>query len=96
MATRAAFFAAKTTDGAGTDQGWNGGRGSLVLSGTPDGATVTFSAADASGVFVGLGTDAVLTAAGIVNFDLPAGFILRATISGAGAGTSLTAAVVGP
>ena len=96
MAERRAFFTDKATDGAGTDLGWNGGRGSFVASGTWDGATVTFSAADESGDFIDLGSDAVLTADGIVNFDLPAGFTLRATLSNDGATTSLTAAVVGP
>jgi hypothetical protein len=95
MADRRAFFAAKTTNGAGDDLGWNGGRGSLVARGTWDGATITFSAADSSGAFIDLGSDAVLTADGIVNFDLPAGFTLRATVSGVGT-SSLNAAVVGP
>ena len=76
--------------------GWNGGRGAFVVSGTWDGATMTLFAADASDVYISLGSTASLTANGIVSFELPAGFTLRATLSNDGATTSLTAAVVGP
>lgn len=90
------FFAAKTTNGAGTDLGWNGGRGAFAVFGTFNGATVTFSASPDGGMtFIDLGSDAVLTAAGVVNFDLPAGFALRAALSAVGGSTSLTASLVG-
>ena len=96
MAERVVLFSARTTDGDSSAVGWNGGRGALVVNGTWDGATMTLKAADASGNYISLGSDAELTADGIVNFDLPAGFTLRATLSNDGATTSLTAAVGGP
>lgn len=92
---RRVLFDDVDADGNSAVIGCIGGRHAFVVSAIAAG-TVTLYAADESGVFVSLGTDTALTAPGIVNFDLPPGFNLRATISGGGGSAGVTAAVVGP
>jgi len=66
----------------GTAKSWAGGRGAFAVAGTFGGATVTLQILGPDGTtWIGLGTDAALTAAGIVGFECPAGQ-LRAAVSG--------------
>lgn len=95
MSARALLFNAQAGDGDSAVVGWNGGMGSLVASGGFGGGTLTIKVADSSGTYISLGTDAVLTAAGVVNFLLPPGFTIRGTLAGA-SGATLTLALVGP
>jgi len=95
MAERKILFAAENADTNSAVVGWNGGKGAFVVHARTAG-TVTLFAADASGVYISLGSSFALTAVGIVAFDLPAGFALRATISGGGGVAAISAAIVGP
>ena len=81
---------AKTTNGAGTDLiVRDGGFKLLRIYGTFDGATVTLSIDfNGSTTFV---TDSAYTAQGVYYVNSKVGLTYRATISGAGAGTSLSA-----
>lgn len=90
--TEEVLFAAVTGTVNSTPIGWNGGRGAFVVS-VIGGGTITLKAAGAAGVYISLGADVVLTAPGIVNFDLPPGFTLRADLA---AGVGVTASVVRP
>lgn len=61
---------------------WAGGRGMFKLAGTVGGATVTLQILGPDGTtWQSLGTDAALTATGVVDFDAPPGQ-LRAAVSG--------------
>lgn len=95
MADRRVLFNAQAADGNSDAIGWNGGKGAFVVSARVAG-TVTLYAADASGVYISLGASYALVAVGIVAFELPAGFTLRATISGGVGAAGITAAIVGP
>ena len=66
----------------GSPFNWPGGRGTFVVDGTFAGATVTLSAISPDGSnYVSVGSDAALTAEGMVNFDLPPTKI-KAVVSG--------------
>lgn len=95
MAERVVLFDDVDADSNSSAIGWNGGKGAFVVS-TYGAGTVTLYAADASGVYISLGASFALTAVGIVAFELPAGFTLRATIAGGGAAAGITASIVGP
>lgn len=61
---------------------WAGGRGQFKLAGTVGGATITLQTLGPDGSsWLGLGTDAALTASGVVGFDCPPGQ-LRALVAG--------------
>lgn len=61
---------------------WPGGRGTFIVDGSFDGATVTLSVLSPDGSsYVSVGTDAALSAEGVVNFDLPPCWI-KAVVSG--------------
>lgn len=66
---------------------WRGGRGQFSVVGTFSGATVTLQILGPDGsTWQSMGTDAALTAAGVVNFDAPAGSIRAAVASGSPSG----------
>ena len=64
------LFDGQAIDGTSTRMAWIGGPGTAKISGTWDGATVTLVGAETGGTLISLGSDAVLTADGIVNFSL--------------------------
>lgn len=55
----------------GSSKQWPGGRGQFAVEGTIGGATITLQVQGPNGTWLAVGTDAALTAAGVVNFDLP-------------------------
>lgn len=91
---RMVFWTARTTDATSatmtTIPGYNDY--TLVVTGVPNGATVTLQASADNSTFVAIGTSTTVTTATHVNFQTATPYI-RAVISGSGGSTSLTVAV---
>lgn len=83
----------QTTDGNGSAITWPGGRGTLIITGTFDGATLSIQARAQDGSDSDFATikDGSFTAAEPVNVDLGEGTKIRANVSSAGGSTNLTA-----
>lgn len=86
------LFSARTTNGNSAAVSHPGGPVMLITRGTFDGATVKIQVSDDGTNWVDL-QYAAFTAAIATLLELPIGTQIRANVSGAGAGTSLTVAI---
>jgi hypothetical protein len=82
------IFTARTTDGSSASFESNGRVVTVVVNGTFDGATVTIEVSPNLGT-TWIPTTVTFTSAGVQNFVSGVGFSHRATVSSAGASTSL-------
>ena len=89
------LFTAQTADGQSATLNWPGGFGTFVVAGTFNSTTTKLQMSpDGGTTWVNVGTDAIFTAAGIVNFQLPV-CALRADLAGTTSpGPSINAWVV--
>ena len=80
----------------GSAHRWPGGRGTFEVDGSFDGATVTLQKLGPDGTnYLSLGTDAALTAEGVINFDLPPCHIRALVAGGSPNGMYATATKIG-
>ena len=80
-----------TANGSTDATTWPGGVGTFHSFGTHDGETNTLQVSlDGGTTYIAVGTDTTLTADGIGTFELPKGAKIRATLSSAGASTSIS------
>lgn len=71
---------------------WPGGKGQFALAGTVGGATITLQILGPDGTtYLSLGSAVALTAAGVANFEAPAGTIRALVASGTPSGLYATA-----
>jgi hypothetical protein len=71
---------AQATPGSTVD--WSGGEGVCIMEGTWNGATITLQMrSNSDGAWVGMGSNAALTADGVFSFVAPQGAQLRALAS---------------
>jgi hypothetical protein len=82
-----------TQNGAGNAVAWQGGRGTVFVSGVWGGATVALEAVY-GGQAHAMGTQASATSNAAILFELPAGASIQARISGASGTTNLNATVL--
>ncbi len=82
MARRAAI-ADQAEDTNSSTIGWNGGRGTISVGGTFGGTTAKLQCSPDDGTtWLDIGTEVTFTEAGIANFDLAPGYILRLNTAG--------------
>lgn len=85
------LLSAVSANGSGTAAMVDGGTYTYAAWGTWDGATVTLEYSPDGGTqWTAVGSDSTLTADGVANFKLPAGTLVRCTVSGVGT-TSVSA-----
>ena len=84
------FFTAKTTDGSSPAFNGFGGEGLITVTGTFNSCTVTIEVSNDGTNFVKASSDGALTAAGAIRVSVPYESKIRATVSAAGASTSVT------
>lgn len=91
MARNTALLSAQTSNGSGSPATWNGGGvGTVFVYGTWDSAQVDIEVSPDGSTWVALGGDMAFTEDGVQNFDLAAGVKVRATVTSAGASTSVS------
>ena len=87
------LLTAASTTGPSAATDWSGGRGTFSVVGTFDGATVQLEhSPDGGDTWVSVGSDTVLTAAGMGNFGVNAGQV-RANVTISGTTQSVTAKI---